>query len=129
VIILDTNIIIDMINDSQNVNWKYVETDELFVCGIIKAELYQGLKNEKEENAVKLFLSYVDSLQVKEDDWEMIGRFILQLKKSGVSVPFQDAVISYLAKKHACPVLTRDRHFELIASVDCNVKVVNANGS
>ena len=40
------------------------------------------------------------------------------LRKNGLSVPFQDAVLAYLAIKHNCKILTKDKHFSMMKIID-----------
>ena len=121
-ILLDTNVVIDMINNSQNAHWELLNKEDVVVCGIVIAELYRGIKNAAEKNAVELFVNAVDELPLDSDasgeDWKKIGMFIADLRKSGLSVPFQDAVIAYLAIKYKTTLCSNDRHFKLIQTVN-----------
>ena len=121
-ILLDTNVVIDMINNSQDAHWELLNKEDVVVCGIVIAELYRGIKNAAEENAVELFVNAVDELPLDSDasgeDWKKIGMFIADLRKSGLSVPFQDAVIAYLAIKYKTTLCSNDRHFKLIQTVN-----------
>ena len=129
-ILLDTNVVIDMINNSEDENWQLLQTDDVVLCGVVVAELYRGFKNQKEQKAVELFVNSVDCLSLAEEDvggedsdWKKIGLFIAKLKKAGVSVPFQDAVISFFGLKYNCDILTKDRHFELIKAVENKLRL------
>ena len=121
-ILLDTNVVIDMINNSQDAHWELLNKEDVVVCGIVIAELYRGIKNAAEENAVELFVNAVDELPLDSnasgEDWKKIGMFIADLRKSGLSVPFQDAVIAYLAIKYKTTLCSNDRHFKLIQTVN-----------
>ena len=121
-ILLDTNVVIDMINNSQDAHWELLNKEDVVVCGIVIAELYRGIKNAAEKNAVELFVNAVDELPLDSnasgEDWKKIGMFIADLRKSGLSVPFQDAVIAYLAIKYKTTLCSNDRHFKLIQTVN-----------
>ena len=121
-ILLDTNVVIDMINNSQDAHWELLNKEDVVVCGIVIAELYRGIKNAAEKNAVELFVNAVDELPLDSDasgeDWKKIGMFIADLRKSGLSVPFQDAVIAYLAIKYKTTLCSNNRHFKLIQTVN-----------
>lgn len=52
------------------------------------------------------------------EDWKEIGLFIADLRNTGLTVPFQDAVIAYLAIKYECTLFTNDKHFKLIQTVN-----------
>ena len=117
-ILLDTNIVIDMINNQNDPHWDLLHQDNIVLCGIVIAELYRGIKNQNEGKAIELFVNSVDSLPLQEDDWKQIGLFIAKLRDSGLIVPLQDAIISYLALKFNCSVCTNDKHFKLIREVE-----------
>jgi len=117
-ILLDTNVIIDMLNNQNDENWDLFQSQDISICGIVTAELYRGIRNKKEEKAVSLFVNSIDSIPINESDWKEIGLFIAGLKQSGLTVPFQDAVIAYIAIKSKCMLLSHDKHFKLIQTVD-----------
>lgn len=117
-ILLDTNIVIDMINNEQDSHWNLLQEDSVVLCGIVITELYRGIKNEKEEKAIELFVNSMDSLPLQNDDWKQIGLFIAKLRDSGLIVPVQDAIISYLAIKYNCSVCTNDKHFKMIKAAE-----------
>lgn len=113
-ILLDTNIVIDMINNEEDSHWTLLQKDSIVLCGIVITELYRGIKNAREEKAIELFVNSVDSLPLQNEDWKQIGLFIAKLRDSGLIVPVQDAIISYLAIKYNCSVCTNDKHFTMI---------------
>ncbi len=117
-ILLDTNVVIDMLNNENDRNWEIFQREDSLICGIVIEELYRGVRNSKEKNAVDLFVNSVDSISVNENEWKEIGLFISKLNEKGITVPFQDAVISYIAIKNNCVLLTRDKHFKLIKMSD-----------
>lgn len=117
-ILLDTNVVIDMLNNENDRNWEIFQREDSLICGIVIAELYRGVRNSKEKNAVDLFVNSVDSISVNKNEWKEIGLFISKLNEKGITVPFQDAVISYIAIKNNCVLLTRDKHFKLIKMSD-----------
>lgn len=128
-ILLDTNIVIDMINNQEDSHWELLQQDSVVLCGIVITELYRGIKNtpagkSREEKAIELFVNSVDSLPMEEDDWKQIGLFIAKLRNSGLIVPVQDAIISYLALKFNCSVCTNDKHFKLIRDVEEKLQLV-----
>lgn len=123
-ILLDTNIVIDMINNSSDEHWSFFQQDSVVLCGIVITELYRGIKNQKEERAVELFVNSVDSLPLKQDDWKQIGIFIAKLRDSGLIVPVQDAIIAYLSIKYNCSLCTNDKHFKLIKNVNENLSLM-----
>lgn len=123
-ILLDTNIVIGMINNEDDSHWNLLQQDSVVLCGIVITELYRGIKNAKEEKAVELFVNSIDSLPLQNNDWKQIGLFIAKLRDSGLIVPVQDAIISYLAIKYNCSVCTNDKHFKLIKAADEKLQLI-----
>lgn len=123
-ILLDTNIVIDMINNEEDSNWALLQKDSVVLCGIIITELYRGIKNAEEEKAIELFVNSVDSLPLQNEDWKQIGLFIAKLRDYGLIVPVQDAIISYLAIKYNCSVCTNDKHFKMIKTAEERLQLV-----
>lgn len=117
-ILLDTNIVIDMINNEKDSHWDLLQQDSVVLCGIIITELYRGIRNEKEEKTIELLINSLGSLPLQNEDWKYIGLFIAKLRNSGLIVPVQDAIISYLAIKYNCSICTNDKHFKMIQTAE-----------
>lgn len=117
-ILLDTNIVIDMVNNQEDEHWALLQKDSVVLCGIVITELYRGIKNKSEEKAIELLVNALDSLPLVEGDWKEIGLFIARLRDSGLIVPVQDAIICYLAIKFGCSVCSNDKHIKLIKTVE-----------
>lgn len=47
-----------------------------------------------------------------------------KLRTNGLSVPYADAVIAFIAIKNKLLLLTRDKHFKLIQVVDQRLKLL-----
>ena len=117
-ILLDTNVIIDLLNNEDDSRWDLLNQEDCVICGIVISELYSGIRSNKEEKAVELFVNSLDCLSVEEGDWQKIGQLISHFKKNGLSVPFQDAVLAYLSIKYGCKILTLDKHFSMMKVLD-----------
>ena len=123
-ILLDTNIVIDMINNQNDEHWILLQKDSVVLCGIIITELYRGIKNSSEEKAIELFVNSLDCLPLNNDDSKHIGLFIAELRDNGLIIPVQDAIISYLAIKNDCSVCTKDKHFGMIKAVEKKLQLI-----
>ena len=117
-ILLDTNVIIDLLNNEDDSRWDLLNQEDCVICGIVISELYSGIRSKKEEKAVELFVNSLDCLSVEEGDWQKIGQLISNFKKNGLSVPFQDAVLAFLSIKYNCKILTLDKHFPMMKVLD-----------
>lgn len=122
-ILVDTNIIIDFWKRPSGKAQKIFEDEEIAICGITKAELIHGAKSEKEINIIIEALEDFNMFEILENDWVEIGKLLNRVKKKGISVPFQDAVIAYLAIKNSSELWTNDKHFRMIQNEIKELKI------
>ena len=106
-ILVDTNILIDYLKNPTDNATKIFEQNEIATCGVVVTELLRGSKTPKETQKLKAALDCFDYLDFEKSDWIEIAELFIKLKKSGVTVPFQDGIISYLAIKNNCKVCTK----------------------
>ena len=116
-ILADTNILIDFWKSPDPATEKIFRENEISTCGVIKAELLRGCNSENQMNKINKALDCFEYYDFEESDWQPLAELFIKLKKSGLSVPFRDAMISILAIKNACPLWTKDRHFCLIKEI------------
>ncbi len=117
-ILVDTNIIIDFWKNPTDIKKEVFCKNDIATCGIIKAELIYGARSEKEITLLVKALESFEYLVFEESDWVEFGRFLNRLKTKGITIPFQDCVIAYLAIKTNCYLWTNDRHFMVISEKD-----------
>ena len=122
-ILVDTNIIIDFWKRPTEKAQNIVAAEEIAICGITEAELIHGAKSEKEINIIIEALEDFNMFEITESDWIEIGKLLNRIKKKGISVPFQDAVIAYLAIKNSSELWTNDKHFKMIQSEIKELKI------
>lgn len=123
-ILLDTNIVIDMLNDRFS-GWEdFIAQNDLAICGITVSELYRGIKNQEEQTNIELFINSVNFLETEFEDFKDTGLLIAKLRDNGVSVPFQDSVIAQLCLKNKCRLYTKDRHFKQINAIIDDLNLV-----
>ncbi len=118
-ILADTNIMIDYMKRPSEKMIEVFQSEDIVISGVVISELLLGALSEKELKSLDEDLSAYDCLSIGEDDWNEFGRFLYTLRKSGLTVPYQDALISFIAIKNNVPIWTNDKHFKLIqAAVD-----------
>ena len=116
-ILVDTNILIDFWKNPTSEKQLIFEQEEIATCGVIFTEILRGSKNPKESEKLKTALECFEYLAFEKQDWLEISSLFAKLKKSGLSIPFQDGIIAYLAIKNDCQLWTLDNHFKLIKTV------------
>ena len=122
-ILVDSNVLIDFFNNPSEKIRDQILQNEIAVCGIVEAELLHGAKPKSQIEAIELMLSDFEFLSICDDDWKEIGKEMYTLRTKGLSVPFQDAVIAYVARKYSAQVWTHDKHFKLISAVFSDLKL------
>ena len=116
-ILADTNVIIDFWDNPNDEYARIFEDNEIDTCGVIKTELLRGSNSEKQFSQIEEALNDFTYFSFSEKDWISLSKLFITLKKNGLAVPFQDAMIAYLAIKHDCEVWTNDKHFKLMQVV------------
>ena len=116
-ILVDTNIIIDFWNMPTEAAKKVFEENDIAICGVIKTERLRGSNSEKQFTQMEKALNDFAHLSFYETDWLLLAKLFITLKQNGLIVPFQDAMIAYLAIKNNCEVWTNDKHFKLIQAI------------
>ena len=123
-ILVDTNIIIDFWNNPTAASAKIFSENDIALCGVIKTELLRGSKSVNDFAQIQTTLEDFYYLNFVENDWIALAKQFITLKKNGLVVPFQDAMIAFLAIKYGCEVWTNDKHFKLMQTVLPELKLL-----
>jgi predicted nucleic acid-binding protein len=123
VILIDSNIIIDYWKKPKKDTEIIIKQNEIATCGIVIAELIHGAKNKKDIIRIIDALSPFKLIEIEKNDWFEIGNLLNKLRRNGLKVPFQDAILSYLSIKHDLFLWTKDKHFKLIKEVFSELKL------
>lgn len=94
-----------------------LQLGEVYTCGVVKYELVQGVRSEKEEKVLIEALTAVDYLEMTDSLWIKAGRISGDLRKKGITIPFSDVIVALLARENNLTILTVDRHFEQVPGV------------
>lgn len=122
-ILVDTSIWVDFLNgypspEGQILADLFVSGHEVCTCGVVVAEVFQGLrKDEGRARLTALFrdLTYLDPTGI--DLYLRAADLYRALRKRGVTVRSTiDCVIAVLAEQNECALLARDRDMEMILS-------------
>ena len=116
-ILADSNIFIDFWKKTDQALIDIFSNEDVVICGVVKSELMHGAKSEVDLDRICNALDTFEELSFDESDWPLLGKTLYTLRKSGITVPFQDAIIAYLAIKNGIAVWTRDTHFSHMQTV------------
>ncbi|MBM7022469.1 PIN domain-containing protein [Treponema sp. Marseille-Q4523] len=122
-ILADTNIIIDFWNKPAVAAEKIFSENDIAICGVIKTELLRGSQSADDFAQIQMSLADFYYLNFAENDWVALAKQFITLKKHGLVVPFQDAMIAFLAIKYDCEVWTNDKHFKLMQTAIPQLKL------
>jgi tRNA(fMet)-specific endonuclease VapC len=66
------------------------------------------------ENWLRRLIAMVRVLDIDEQSSQLYAEIRLELKKIGRPIPSNDIWIAALCRQHSYPLLSRDRHFDLV---------------
>lgn len=116
--LLDTNIIIALFKNDENVCKQLASSAETFVPSIAIGELYYGAQHsgnvDKHMDEVRDFVRVSVILSCDAVTAEAYGQIKNGLKTKGQPLPENDIWIAAIALQHSLAVVTRDQHFKAI---------------
>lgn len=119
--ILDTNAL-SAVADREPAALKVVSSAErLAVPVIVLGEYRLGIAQSRHradyENWLREWIAAVNVLDVDVETAYHYAAIALELKRIGKPIPTNDLWIAALCRQHVLPLVSRDRHFDLVAGV------------
>jgi hypothetical protein len=120
-VLVDTTVWIDFFADRSEPHvaalQKLIETEEdLCLCGIILAEVLQGIRSDKDYIRTKGCLDDLIFLPMRQATFVRAAEVYRSLRKKGVTIRKPvDCMIAAAAIEHDIPLLHKDRDFDRIA--------------
>jgi predicted nucleic acid-binding protein len=128
-ILVDTSIWIDFLNNKNDINSKKLslileEGSDICITDIILTEILQGIRDNKEYTKTKEILLNLKFIQPKSPDTYIQAADIYRAcKKKGLTIRKTiDCIIAAIAIDHTIPILTDDKDFDNIAKCS-NLKI------
>jgi predicted nucleic acid-binding protein len=117
-LILDTKALTAIAEGEPGAVKKFAAAGQVAVPVIALGEYRFGIaqsrhRSEYERWLVEL-LRVARVLEVDAETADSYAALRLQLKQAGTPIPSNDAWIAALCRQHALPLLSRDRHFDLV---------------
>jgi tRNA(fMet)-specific endonuclease VapC len=117
--ILDTNALSAAADDDPGVIAQLARADELAIPVIVLGEYRHGIAQSRNratyENWLAGLLQDCAVLDITEPATHCYAEITLELKRKGKPIPTNDIWIAALCRQHSFPLLSRDRHFDLVA--------------
>jgi len=119
--ILDTNVVIDLFREDEATVSKVKAISKVYLPVIVLGELLYGAKIsdrvQYQTAKVNALAKKVQLLDCDEATASFYSSIKAQLKKAGTPIPENDIWIAALALQHELPLITNDRHFDKIRTL------------
>ena len=89
----------------------------VIVLGEYRLGIAQSRRRKDYENWLREWISAVTILDIDEKTTRQYAAIGLELKRIGKPIPTNDLWIAALCRQHGLPLLSRDRHFDLVTGV------------
>jgi len=89
----------------------------VIVLGEYRYGIGQSRKRASYENWLTGLLRDCQVLDINEPTTRHYAEIVLELKRMGKPIPTNDLWIAALSRQHSLPLLSRDRHFDLVAGI------------
>jgi tRNA(fMet)-specific endonuclease VapC len=120
-LILDTNALSAIAEGEPGAVKTFARTSHVAIPVIVLGEYRFGIAQSKYKREYDRWLEEIVSasriLDINEETALWYAGLRVQLKEAGTPVPSNDAWIAALCRQHALPLLSRDRHFDLIGGL------------
>lgn len=119
--ILDTNALSAAADREPGALKVVAEAERLAVPVIVLGEYRLGIaqsrRRKEYETWLREWIAAVTVLDIDEETTRHYAAIGLELKKIGKPIPANDLWIAALCRQHALPLVSRDRHFDLVAGI------------
>ena len=120
--ILDTTALTAIAEGDPGATKKFLRAPEVAIPVIVLGEYRFGIAQSRHRQAYERWLSEMVAacrvLVVDEDTASRYASLRGQLKRAGAPIPSNDTWIAALCLQHSLPLLSRDRHFDLVKGIE-----------
>ncbi len=117
--ILDTNALSAAADDDPGVVALLARAEQMVLPVIVLGEYRHGFAQSRHRASYESWLAellpYCVVLDIQEPTTHHYAEISLELKRKGKPIPTNDLWIAALCRQHSLPLLSRDRHFDLVA--------------
>ena len=119
--ILDTNALSAWAEGRTVIETPLRTADRLVVPSVVLGEYYFGVRQSRHrtryEDWLARYLPLTEIATVTSATADAYADIRLELKRLGTPIPPNDTWIAALARQHGLPVLSNDRHFDVVSGV------------
>ncbi len=117
--ILDTNALSAAADDDPAVVALLARAEQVAIPVIVLGEYRHGIAQSRNRASYESWLTGLLNdclvLDVNEPTTHYYAEISLELKRKGKPIPTNDLWIAALCRQHSQPLVSRDRHFDLVA--------------
>jgi tRNA(fMet)-specific endonuclease VapC len=117
--ILDTNAVSAAADDDPAIIAILARAEQVAIPVIVLGEYRYGIAQSRRRAAYETWLAGLLHdcfvLDINEPTTHRYAEIVLELKRTGRPIPTNDLWIAALCRQHSLPLLSRDRHFDLVA--------------
>ena len=117
--ILDTNALSAAADDDPGVVAALSRAEQMALPVIVLGEYRHGIAQSRNRASYESWLTGLLNdcwvLDITEPTSHYYAEISLELKRKGKSIPSNDIWIAALCRQHSLPLVSRDRHFDLVA--------------
>ena len=119
--ILDTNALSAWAEGHAGIEIPLRSSNRLITPTVVLGEYYFGIRQSRHrrryEDWLRRYLPMTEIATITAATASSYANIRLELKKQGTPVPSNDAWVAALALQHGQPILSNDKHFDLIAGI------------
>ena len=116
--ILDTNALSALAEGEPRAVAEVRRANQVAIPVIVLGEYRFGIARSRHRGEYERWLEEIVSvsrvLDINEETTIRYAEIRVELKQAGAPIPSNDVWIAALCRQHALPILTRDRHFDLV---------------
>jgi predicted nucleic acid-binding protein len=115
--LVDLTIYIDWLRRGEDLAFvlkPYLISDQVLVCGIVRAEVLRGIRSIKLRDEVSDLFDLMKEIPIDAQLWKKVATLAWTLDRRGNVLPMTDLVIAGCALEANSSVVTTDPHFAQI---------------
>jgi tRNA(fMet)-specific endonuclease VapC len=120
-LILDTNALSATADREPAALELVARAERIAVPVIVLGEYRLGIAQSRHctsyKNWLRDWITAVTVLDIEEETTQHYAAIGLELKKKGRPIPANDLWIAALCRQHSLPIVSRDRHFDLVSGI------------
>ena len=90
----------------------------VIVLGEYRLGIAQSRRRAEYENWLRGWMGTVTVLDIDDETTHHYAAIGLELKRSGKPIPANDLWIAALCRQHSLPLISRDRHFDVVKGLE-----------